>query len=368
MSQTIAATLPAGLPVVSVRQMKKFEKDPRQTAIAAGLNYVNGSSTTGYFRKGKAPRFYYVDQNASRCTDKVIIKKIKSLVIPPAWKNVWISKDPNAHLLVTGIDEAGRKQYRYHPFWNLIRNQAKFYRLLMFSEALPQLREQVESDLRKHDFSMDKAMALIIKLMDKTSIRVGNLQYKLKYGSSGITTLDSRNVTVKGKSVQFVFKGKKGVKQDITIRDESLARQISKFKELPGKRLFQYIKEDGQRSALSASDINNYIKKHTCGNFSAKDFRTWVGSVVAFQYLSEKPEFKTKTEFTRTVNTCLDAVAARLGNTRTVCRNYYVHPAVLRCYETSKMHKIVSAEVAEMKYLSESEQRLKMLLARSSVA
>lgn len=351
------------MPVISTRQFKKLKKDPALTAAAAGLNYISGSDAPGYLRKGKSPRFYYTDKSGSRCKDKEAIKRIKSLVLPPAWQEVWISKDPDGHLQATGIDEAGRKQYRYHPHWNLVRNQTKYYRLLMFSEALPQLREKVESDLRRRTFDMDKAIALVIKLMDKTCIRVGNQRYKIKHGSSGITTLDARHATVKGKTIRFMFKGKKGIKQDITLKDVQLARLVKQCKEMPGRRLFQYINEHGEKSALSASHVNEYIRIHTGASFSAKDFRTWMGTVTAFEYLSEHIEYKTKREFTRTVNTCLDAVAAHLGNTRTVCKKYYVHPAVFLAFENGKIKSILNKEVSDLTYLSGNEQHVKSLLA-----
>jgi DNA topoisomerase-1 len=364
MSGAIAIGSLTEMPVISTRQFKKLKKDPALTAVAAGLNYISGSDAPGYLRKGKAPRFYYTDKSGSRIKDKDAIKRIKSLVLPPAWQAVWISKDPEGHLQATGIDDAGRKQYRYHPHWNLVRNQTKYYRLLMFSEALPQLREKVESDLRRRTFDMDKAIALVIKLMDKTCIRVGNQRYKIKHGSSGITTLDARHATVTGKTIRFMFKGKKGIKQDITLKDVQLARLVKQCKEMPGRRLFQYINEHGEKLALSASHVNEYIRIHTGSNFSAKDFRTWMGTVTAFEYLSEHPEFKTKREFTKTVNSCLDTVAAHLGNTRTVCKKYYVHPAVFLAFEKGKIKRILNTQVKELTYLSGNEQHVKSLLAR----
>ena len=198
-SSPLAAILPES-PALTARIIKKIKKDPELTAGAAGLNYIKAGAA-GYIRKGKAPRFFYENQKGERCRDQRILKRIKALVLPPAWKNVWISKDPEGHLQATGVDEAGRKQYRYHPFWNQIRNETKYYRLLSFSEVLPDLRAQVESDLRKRDYNLEKVSALVIRLMDKTCIRVGNEQYKIRHGSSGLTTLDARCTTIKGKSI-----------------------------------------------------------------------------------------------------------------------------------------------------------------------
>jgi len=351
-------------PVLTAREFKKLRKDPVLTAAAAGLNYVQAGSPEAYRRKGKSPRFYYTDCDGNRCTDKAEIKRIKALVLPPAWTNVWISMDPNAHLQATGVDDAGRTQYRYHPHWNLIRNQAKYYKLLTFSEALPNLREQVEHDLRKRDLDLQKSIALVIKLMDKTCIRVGNQRYKLKHGSSGITTLDARAATITGSRIRFMFTGKKGVKQDITLRDTQLARLVKQYKEMPGKRLFQYTSESGQRCALNAHQVNDYIRQHTGSHFSAKDFRTWMGTVTAFEYLSVQEKFSSQRQFTRMINSCLDVVAAHLGNTRAVCKKYYVHPAVFRSYETGKIQKFREKEVEESKYFSPSEQRVKLLLSK----
>jgi DNA topoisomerase I len=351
------------VPEISVKQLKKLRKDPALTAAAAGLKYIASSDATpGYFRKGKAPKFYYVDDNGKRTKDKEAIQRIKTLVLPPAWKNVWISADKETHLQATGIDEAGRKQYRYHPHWNLIRNQSKYYRLLNFSDALPQLREQVAHDLRKQNLDLHKAIALVIRIMDKTCIRVGNERYKLKHGSSGITTLDSRSATVKGKTVRFVFKGKKGIRQDITVRDAQLARLVQSCKEMKGKRLFQYINDSGCQCPLRASQVNEYIREYTGANFSAKDFRTWMGTVTAFSYLTHQEKFETKRQFTRTINSCLDVVAAHLGNTRTVCRKYYVHPAVFLAYEKSKIQRFSDKQIMATEYLSASEQLVRSLL------
>jgi DNA topoisomerase-1 len=350
-------------PVISAKQFKKLRKDPALTAAAAGLHYIGSGQAPGYFRKGKPTRFYYTDENGNRCKDKADVHRIKSLVLPPAWKDVWISKDPLGHLQATGIDEAGRKQYRYHPHWNLIRNQSKYYRLLTFSDALPLLREKVAHDLRKQNLDLQKAIALVIRIMDKTCIRVGNERYKVKHGSSGITTLDARAATVKGKTVRFMFKGKKGVKQDITFKDAQLARLVLQCKEMPGKRLFQYINEGGCRCSLNAGQVNEYIRENTGANFSAKDFRTWMGTVTAFDYLSTQEKSETKRQLTRTINSCLDVVASHLGNTRTVCKKYYVHPAVFMSYENGKIQRFLNKPVTENDYLSPHEQHVKSLLS-----
>ncbi|WP_229238838.1 DNA topoisomerase IB [Dyadobacter sp. Leaf189] len=362
MQATAVGTL-TEVPEISARQIKKLRKDPALTAAAVGLNYIKSGYAPGYLRRGKSPRFFYVDPQGNRVKDKEVIKRIKSLVLPPAWKEVWISNDLNAHLQATGIDDAGRKQYRYHPQWNLIRNQTKYFRLLTFSDALPALREQVEHDLRRRDFDLNKSIALVVKLMDKTCIRVGNQRYKLKHGSSGITTLDARAATVTGSRIRFVFTGKKGIKQDITLRDTQLARLVKQYKEMPGKRLFQYTSEAGGKCALNARQVNDYIREHTGSHFSAKDFRTWMGTVTAFEYLCTQEKPSSQRQLTRTLNTCLDVVAAHLGNTRAVCKKYYVHPAVFLAYENDRIKRFAGKDVEEMKWFSASEQRVKSLLA-----
>jgi DNA topoisomerase-1 len=366
MSLTMAE-VPGGAPLIPIRQLKKIRKDPALTASAAGLHYITLANAPGYFRKGKAPRFFYTDPAGNRCKDQDAIQRMKALVLPPAWRDVWVSMDPNSHLQATGIDEAGRKQYRYHPHWNLIRNQAKYYRLLHFSETLPRLRQQVATDLRRQKADRHKEIALVIRIMDKTCMRVGNERYKIKHGSSGITTLDARCATVKGDTIRFVFKGKKGIKQDITLRDRQLSNLIKKNKEMKGRRLFQYVDDNGCQCALKASHVNDYIREYTGSNFSAKDFRTWMGTVTAFDFLVAQEKYETKSQFTRTINACLDVVANHLGNTRTVCKKYYIHPAVFRAYENGKIQRFLNKPVDEADHLSTNEQLVKLLLANPNL-
>jgi DNA topoisomerase-1 len=354
--------VPAGAPLIPIRQLKKLRKDPALTAAAAGLKYIRANAA-GFLRKGKAPRFFYIDSNGSRIKEKNIIKRIKALALPPAWQNVWISVDPDSHLQATGTDEAGRKQYRYHPHWNLIRNQAKYYRLLNFSETLPNLREQVTRDLRRHKPDLNKQIALVVRIMDKTCMRVGNERYKVKHGSSGITTLDARCASATGTTVRFVFKGKKGIRQDITVRDRQISTLIKQNKNMKGRRLFQYYDDSGSLRALKASQVNDYIRRNTGADFSAKDFRTWMGTVTAFSFLVVKEKYASQREYTRTINTCLDVVANHLGNTRTVCKKYYVHPVVFRAYETGKIQRFLNKPLTASDYLTVDEQQLKLLLA-----
>ncbi|GAB2778685.1 DNA topoisomerase IB [Rhabdobacter roseus] len=346
-----------------VKGIKKLSSNPVLTAAAAGLNYLRSGNAPGLRRRKAGKGFYYLDEKGQRCTDPETLKRIKALALPPAWREVWISQDPLSHLQATGLDEADRKQYRYHAHWNQIRNHTKYYRLLSFANALPQLRAQVEKDLRQRHPTLSKAVALVVKLMEKTCIRVGNLRYKVKHGSSGITTLDARQADVQGNKLRFLFVGKKGIKHDITLRDRTLARLVKAYKDMPGRRLFQYLNDDGKRCTISARHVNEYIQTHTGGNFSAKDFRTWMGTVTAFEYLSTQAVCQTQREFNRKINACLDAVALHLGNTRAVCRKYYVHPAVVHAFEQDKLAHFVSRSTQEDSPLSPTEQRVKALLS-----
>jgi DNA topoisomerase I len=342
---------------------RKIQKDPAQLAAAAGLVYINCRTEPGYNRKKAGKGYYYVDEQGQRCTDSVLINRFKALVLPPAWKDVWISKNANAHLQATGIDEAGRKQYRYHEHWTQISNYTKYFKLLRFSKVLPGLREQVQKDLRTHTDSCQKVAALVVRLMEKTSIRIGNQRYRIQNGTLGLTTLDARHVTVKGSTITFSFKGKKSIRHNITVRDRVLARLVKHYKNMPGRRLFQYINSEGKSKPLQASHVNDYIKQHTGGNFSAKDFRTWMGTVTACEYLSLLEAPASQAELKRKLNACFDAVATQLGNTRSVCKRYYVHPSVINAYSTQRLQKYLSKEIKEDPWLSSTEQRVCKLLA-----
>jgi DNA topoisomerase I len=362
----MSIAMPSGGSVLSAlpqKQLRKIHKSPELAAEAVGLVYVNCNTDPGYLRKKAGRGFYYVDKNGKKCQDKKVLQRIKALVIPPAWKDVWISKSAKAHLQATGIDEAGRKQYRYHEYWNQIRNRTKYFKLVRFVKILPELREQLQHDLRSRSLSCAKAAALAIRLIEKTSIRVGNQRYKILNGTSGLTTLDARHVQVQGSSIRFKFKGKKGIKHDIVLKDRSLARLVKQYKELPGRRLLQFTNEEGSRKNLQARHVNEYIQQYTGGNFSAKDFRTWMGTVTAFEYLCHLEEHKSETDLKRKLNACYDAVAEHLGNTRSVCKKYYVHPSGINAYCTNRLAGFATKKTEATSLLSESEQKVARLLA-----
>ncbi|TDB66873.1 DNA topoisomerase IB [Arundinibacter roseus] len=352
---------------LSRSSLRKIRRSPVLTAEAVGLLYVEPGTSAGYFRKKAGKGFYYLDEIGNRCKNKQDLQRFKNLVLPPAWKNVWICKDSMGHLQATGIDEAGRKQYRYHEYWTQIRNYTKYFRLLNFAKALPILREQVDKDLRKKDYSCTKVTALVIRLMEKTCIRIGNQRYRKQHGSSGITTLDARHAQVSGATIRFRFTGKKGIKHDILLRDRSLARQIQHLKSLPGRRLFQYVTDDGFRKNVQAEQVNAYLREHTDGDFSAKDFRTWMGTLTAYEYLATLEPPKNQTDLTRKLNQCFDVVAARLGNTRAVCKRYYVHPAVLSAYTAQKIKGLASANPQDDSIHSVAEQQVMKLLKTQAI-
>jgi DNA topoisomerase-1 len=321
-----------------IKKLEKIGRDPKVTAKAVGLRYVS-DSTPGYYRKKSGKGWSYYDKEGQLVKDKELITRFNKLVIPPAYTNVWISPYENGHLQFTGTDAAGRKQYRYHSGWNKIRNQSKYHRLQTFAAHLPAIRKQVDKDLARQNLGHDKVVALVVRLMELTSIRVGNESYKKLYGSFGLTTLMNRHVKIEGSTINFDFKGKKGVYHKVALHSRKLARLVKQCRDIPGKELFQYYNEEGLRCSVGSADVNNYLKEITGEDFTAKDFRTWTGSVSALYAFKEAGEFETVTECRKKIVNVLDEVAVNLGNTRTVCKKYYVHPTVIKSYEDGAIFK-----------------------------
>ncbi len=319
------------------QRIKSILKDPASTAKAIHLEYVNDSSN-GIIRKQKVTGFDYFFQG-KKIVDEKTLKRIKSLVIPPAWQDVWISEKENAHLQATGLDAKSRKQYRYHPGWNMLRNHTKFFRLSSFGEVIPKLRLQVEKDLDKSGLQVEKVLATVVSLMERTNIRVGNCSYEKANGSYGITTLKDKHVKINGQSIRFSFKGKKGVYHDISIKNKKLSAIVKKCQDIPGKELFQYLDDEGNRKSIDSGLVNDYIKQHTGGDFTAKDLRTWSGTVQALLAFKELGMTQTEAETKRNILAALENVSKALGNTRTVCKKYYVHPMLIALYETNSLHK-----------------------------
>ncbi|SEN03899.1 DNA topoisomerase-1 [Chryseobacterium taichungense] len=316
----------------------KIMKDPVASAKAVHLIYTSDAETAGITRKKTGKKFSYY-KDGEKIRDKEEITRINKLVIPPAWENVWICALDNGHLQATGFDIKKRKQYRYHPLWSALRNHTKFYRMLQFGYALPDIRLQVEKDLALRNFDKRKILALIVSLMQRTNIRIGNNAYEKLYGSFGLTTLKDKHVKVQGQKISFHFKGKKGVMHDIDLKSKRLSKLIQKCKDIPGKELFQYIDDEGNRHTIDSGMVNDYIKEISGEDFTAKDFRTWSGTVSALIAFKEIGYAETHTEYKKKVKEALEIVASHLGNTSTVCRKYYVHPLVINLYENNTIKK-----------------------------
>ncbi|MDI1331409.1 DNA topoisomerase IB [Pseudomonas sp.] len=291
------------------------------------LHYVDDTQP-GITRKRLRGKFCYFDPAGQRITDPDEIRRLNALAVPPAYTNVWICADPRGHLQATGRDARGRKQYRYHARWREVRDADKYSRLRDFGLALPKLRKQLETLLDAPGFSRDKVMATVITLLDATLIRVGNTQYARENRSYGLTTLRSRHVEVNGSAILFQFRGKSGVEHQITVKDRRLARIIKRCLEIPGQDLFQYLDENGERHTVSSSDVNAYLQTLTGADFTAKDYRTWAGSVLALSVLREL-QWEPESDAKRHVVQMVKNVARQLGNTPAVCRKCYIHPAVL---------------------------------------
>lgn len=341
----------------------KIMKDPVASAKAVHLIYTTDAETAGITRRKTGKKYSYY-RDGEKIRDKEEITRINKLVIPPAWENVWICALDNGHLQATGFDVKKRKQYRYHPLWSALRNHTKFYRMLQFGYALPDIRLQVEKDLALRNFEKRKVLALIVSLMQRTNIRIGNNAYEKLYGSFGLTTLKDKHVQIKGQKITFRFKGKKGVMHDIDLKSKRLSRLVQKCKDIPGKELFQFIDEDGNRHSVDSGMVNDYIKEISSEDFTAKDFRTWSGTVSALIAFREIGYAETHTEYKKKVKEALEIVAEHLGNTSTVCRKYYVHPLVINLYENNSIKKYLDEleEIEENDGKADLTQEEKLVL------
>ena len=315
----------------------KIMKDPEKSAKAINLIYIS-DSCEGIARKKRGKKFQYL-KNGVPLKDKKELARIRQLIIPPAWENVWICALENGHLQATGIDGKKRKQYRYHPLWNALRSHTKFYRMLQFGAALPQIRLHLEQDLSLKGLEKRKVLAVVVSLMERTNIRVGNSIYEKLYGSFGLTTLKDKHVKIAGQKIKFSFKGKKGVYHDIELKNKKLAKAVQNCQDIPGKELFQFYNEDGSRQAIDSGMINDYIKEISGSDFTAKDFRTWSGTVNALIAFKEIGIAETDKEYKSNIKQALENVAAHLGNTPSVCRKYYVHPLIVNLYENHSIKK-----------------------------
>jgi DNA topoisomerase-1 len=305
--------------------------DRRVAARRAGLRYVSDGAR-GITRRRVGTGWAYYAPTGARISDPRERKRLNALAIPPAWREVWICPNPEGHIQATARDARGRKQYRYHPAYREARDHSKFRHMLEFSEVLPRLRARIERDLRAPDRTRRQLLATVVRLLDRTLIRVGNDEYARENNSFGLTTLRRRHVRVDGGTLRFSFRGKSGVEHSISLADARLARIIQRCQDLPGYELFQYVDAAGKRQAVSSDDVNSYLRELTGRDVSAKDFRTWGGTMLAAVELRAMGPAASRREADRNILRAIDAVAERLGNTRAVCRKYYVHPALLRAY------------------------------------
>ncbi len=313
----------------------------KSLAQAAHLRYVNNDEP-GITRKRAGRGFTYIDPQGERIRDKDTLERIKAIVIPPAWTNVWICAAANGHIQATGRDDKGRKQYRYHERWRDARDQTKFDRMIAFGEALPTIRECVQADLRKHGLPREKILAAVVQLLGTTFIRVGNEEYARTNDSFGLTTLHDEHVGISGATIHFEFRGKSGKDHAIDLRDRRLATIVKRSQDIPGQHLFQYKDENGDYHAVTSSDVNDYIREISGKDFTAKDFRTWGGTTLALLELADFDPCEDEKQTQKNVRAMIKAVSKQLGNTAAVCRKYYVHPAVIDCYLSGDLPNFLS--------------------------
>jgi DNA topoisomerase-1 len=320
---------------LSHRKHLRLVKDYVQTAAVAKLVYVTDTEP-GIARQKKGMGFSYVLDDTP-IKSKQEIDRIRKLAIPPAWEKVWICTRENGHIQATGFDARQRKQYRYHPLWSVLRNETKFHKLLEFGKHLPALRLQLEKDLSLRELNDRKVIAAVISLMERTYIRIGNAEYEKQNGSHGLTTLHDKHVAIAGADISFSFKGKKGISHKISLKNKRLAKVVKQCRDIPGKELFQYYDESGNRHTIDSGMVNQYVKEFTGEDFTAKDFRTWAGCLNVLRAFKSIGLYENSMQCKQNINLALDYVSDRLGNTRTVCRKYYVHPGILRLYEDNKI-------------------------------
>src|SRR5579871_1201860 len=334
-----------------LRETAKEEGLDRTAEVASaiaeeGLRYVSDASP-GYRRKRSGTSFTYYDKDGKRITDKAVIRRIKSIGIPPAYEFVWICPTANGHIQATGLDARGRKQYRYHPKWRELRDQNKYEHVMQFAAALPELRSSVAADMKVDGLPREKVLATIVSLLEKTLIRIGNAEYAAKNKSYGLTTMRRKHVAVGRGVLRFDFTGKSGKHWKLRVEDKRIAAIVKRCAEIPGHELFKYLDDDGQPRTVDSGDVNAYIKEITGEDFSAKDFRTWAGTVLAALALAEFKKYDSQAEAKRNVVAAIESVSRQLGNTPAICRKCYVHPEVLSAYMSGDLVKMIEAKIAQ---------------------
>ena len=342
-TRVVAKAMPPAS-IESGDQIEDHTQASREAAADAGLVYVS-DETPGLTRKKSGTGWRFVDVKGRTIKDHGEKKRIEKIGVPPAYTDVWICPKPNGHIQATGRDAKGRKQYRYHPDWTIARDSAKYERMTEFGALLPGLRARVASDMRKRGLPREKVLATIVALLEKTLIRVGNEDYAKDNKSFGLTTLRNRHLDIEGSTLKFDFKGKSGKTWTLDLADRRIAKVVRSIQELPGQHLFQYLDEDGARQGVSSLDVNDYLREITGTDVTAKDFRTWAGTVLASMALREFEAVDSQTAMKRNVKAAIERVASRLGNTPTICRKCYVHPRVLDAYLDGDLLKEIKDNV-----------------------
>jgi DNA topoisomerase-1 len=327
----------------------------KAAARAAGLRYVSDTDP-GITRHKAGGGFVYQSASGKRITDEATLARIRALVIPPAWTDVWITPHSNGHIQAIGRDARGRKQYRYHAAWREARDHAKYHKMIEFAEALPKIRQTVRRRLSKPGLPRDKVLAAVLAIMEKTLIRVGNDEYANANGSYGLTTMRDKHARISQRKVEFRFRGKSGVEHEIDLEDPKLVEIVRKCRDLPGQELFQYRDDRGKVCDITSTDVNAYLREISGGDFTAKDFRTWAGTVLAARALREIEPFDSKTQAKKNLVRAVEKVAMRLGNTKAVCRKCYIHPAIIDSYLDGELVKHLTRKADQL--LAKSSSRL----------
>src|SRR3989440_201163 len=336
--------------------------DPVQSARAAGLRYVS-DLRPGIRRKRAGRAFSYLHPDGGVVRDREALRRIQRLVIPPAWTDVWICPDPRGHVQATGRDARGRKQYRYHARWREVRDAVKYDRMLAFAQALPKIRERSDRDLERSGMPREKVLAAIVRLLEETRIRVGNEEYRKENGSFGLTTLRNRHAEVIGADVHFSFRGKSGKLHRVDLQDRRLARIVKRFLEIPGQELFQFLDESGEAKPIDSADVNAYLRDISGEDFTAKDFRTWAGTILAAPFLRETLTRPNTRGAKKQLVHAIARVADELGNTPAVCKKGYVHPAVIAAYLAGGLKPVKEKDDVDPYKLSPEERSLLALLS-----
>jgi DNA topoisomerase-1 len=359
-----------------VRSTKRSEPvqiitDPVEAAEAAHLTYITDDELT-LQRKRSGKGFTYAGTNGKAIHDAATLERIKKLGIPPAWTDVRISPLANGHIQAVGRDAKGRKQYRYHARWRERRSENNFNRMIAFGEALPKIRERVAHDLALPDLPREKVLALVVRLLESTLIRIGNPEYAKSNGSYGLTTMHDRHVTISGSTVQFEFRGKSGKDHTVSVADRRLARLVKRCKDIPGFELFQYVDDDGEHRSINSSDVNGYLREITGQDFTAKDFRTWGGTVLSILSFQELGFCDEEAKAKKNVTDVIRQVAEKLGNTPTICRKYYLHPAMIAAYLDNSLFKVLERMNGKKSGVSEfglnGEEQVAMEILRQHAA